>query len=318
MTVKTRGYVTYFDQRYAARARVMLRSLRRHDPNAEIFALCLDEPARMLTAELQDRKLFIVSPQELYGFDPALAACRDRGKAAFRATHKPVLANYALHQRPEVEAIVHIDADTRFFSSVAPLFAEIGTASIALSPHRFVFNRERAEWFGRFNAGFIYWRNDAVGLRCLADYRADCLAWCEPEVTQDGRFMNQGYLTAWPQRYPNVHVLQHPGVNLAPWNVAGHALSRGRDILVDGVPLVFFHFSGVVLENGVWRTGYSEFGANLEFVRRAIYAPYLAEVEQAQRWSMRRWPELQHAERLWDWTDPTVLREQSEAGDAGR
>jgi len=312
MSVKTRGYVTYFDQRYAARAGIMLRSLRRHDPNAEIFALCFDEPARMLTAGLGDRKLCVVSPQELYGFDPALAACRDRGKAAFRATHKPVLASYILHRRPDLEAIVHIDADTRFFSSVGPLFAEIGAASIALSPHRFVFNRGRAEWFGRFNAGFIYWKNDDVGLRCLADYRADCLAWCEPEITGDGRFMNQGYLTVWPQRYPDVHVLQHPGVNLAPWNVAAHAIGGGREVLVDGRPLVFFHFSGVVLEQGVWRTGYSEFGANLEIARRAIYAPYLDEVERAQQCAMRRWPDLQHAERVWDWTDPTVLRGRGE------
>jgi hypothetical protein len=315
MSVRTRGYVTYFDQRYAARARVMLRSLRRHDPAAAIFALCFDEPAQKLTARLWDRKLVVVSPQELHDFDPALAACRDRGNAAFRATHKAALASYVLHRRPDLEAVIHIDADTRFYSSPAPLFAEIATASVALTPHRFVVNRERAEWFGRFNAGFIYWRNDPVGRRCLADYRADCIAWCEPQVTGDGRFMNQGYLTDWPRRYANVHIIEHPGVNLAPWNVAGHAIGEGRALSVDGRPLVFFHFSGLVLDrDGIWRTGYTEFGDNLEIARRAIYGPYLSEVEYADWWAARIWPGLRRAEPVWDWTDSTVLHSGRSSG----
>ena len=304
-----RGYVTYFDQRYAARAHVMLRSLRRHDPDAEIFALCFDEPAQDLTARLDDRKLVIVAPEELHAYDPALAACRARGKAAFRATHKPVLASYALNKRPNLDAIMHIDADTCLFSPPAPLFAEVGEASVALSPHRFVANRRRADWFGTFNAGFIYWRNDPVGLRCLADYRADCIDWCEPTVTSDGRFMNQGYLTAWPQRYPNVHVIAHPGINLAPWNIAGHTISEAPRVLVDGHPLIFFHFSGLVLDpNGVWRTGYCEFGDNLEIARRAIYASYLDQVERAERWAAQYWPDLPRAEPVWEWKGSTVVR----------
>src|SRR5947207_718174 len=236
MTVRPRGYVTYFDQRYVARAHVMLRSLRRYDPAAEIFALCFDEPAQKLTAELGDRKLSIVSPQELYDFEPALAACRDRGTAAFRATHKPVLALYALRKRPDLSAIMHVDADTCFFSDVEPLFAEIGDAPIALSPHRFAFNRQRAEWFGRFNAGCIYWKNDPVGRGCLIDYRADCIDWCAPQSLPDGRFLLQGYLTAWPQRYAGVHVIRHPGVNLAPWNIASHSIDAAGGIKVDGAP----------------------------------------------------------------------------------
>lgn len=309
MSVKKRGYVTYFDQRYAARARVMLRSLRRHDPEAEIFALCFDEPARDLTTRLEDRKLAVVSPDEVHAFDPALAACHDRGRAAFRATHKPVLLNFALSKRPDLDALMHIDADTFFFSSPAPLFAEIGEASVALSPHRFVANRRRAELFGAFNAGFVYWRNDPVGLRCLAEYRADCIAWCQPEVTGDGRFMNQGYLTNWPQRYRNVHVVRHPGANLAPWNIAGCSISEGSQILVDGLPLIFFHFSGLVLDqDGVWRTGYCEFGDNLEIARRAIYAPYLDQVERAERWAAQYWPDLPRAEPVWEWKGSTVVR----------
>jgi hypothetical protein len=309
MSVKTRGYVTYFNQRYIARAHVMLRSLRRHDPAAEIFALCFDEPAQRLTAELGDSRLSIVSPQELYDLDPALAACRDRGASAFRATHKPALALYALRKRPDLGAVAHIDADAYFFSTPEPLFAEIGEAPIALSPHRFVFNQQRNEWVGRFNAGFIYWKNDVAGRRCLIEYRVDCIDWCAPESMPDGRFMNQGYLTRWPQRYPGVHIIRHPGVNLAPWNIAGHSIDAARGITVDGVPLIFFHFSGLVADDrGRWRTGYTEFGTNLKIARRAIYAPYLEEVERAEQRIARRWPGLERAKPVWDWRGAVIMR----------
>jgi hypothetical protein len=305
-----RAYVTYFDQRYVARAHVMLRSLRRHDPAAEIFVFCFDRHARELTAELGDTKLFLLSPQDLYAFDPSLAKCNDRKTNAFRATHKAAIAWYVLNQRRDLSSVAHIDADTYFFSSPEPLFAEIGSASVALSPHRYVFNQQRTEWFGRFNAGFIYWRSDRVGVRCLTDYRADCIAWCEPQSMPDGRFMNQGYLSKWPQRYHGVHVIEHPGVNLAPWNVAGVRIGEGREILIDGRPLVFFHFSSLIRgPDGVWRSGYTEFGDNIEIVRRAIYAPYLAEVERAEREIARARPGLLAAEPVWDWTESTVLRD---------
>jgi len=192
MSAGPRAYVTYFDQRYLAFAVVMLRSLRRHDPQAEIFALCFDQTSYDIIAALGERNIVAVSAEAICDFEPRLKACTDRTRAAFYATHKPVLPLYVLNQRPDLVAIAHIDADSFFFSSPAPLFAEIGNAPIALSPHRFSKPYDDLKHFGEFNAGLIFWRNDALGLRCLTDYCADCLRWCAPIVEPDGRFMNQG------------------------------------------------------------------------------------------------------------------------------
>ena len=61
-------------------------------------------------------------------------------------------------------------------------------------------------------------------------WRDDCLAWCDEQPQPDGRFMNQGYLNRWPERYSAVHPIRHPGVNLAPWNVDAHTLGREIDL----------------------------------------------------------------------------------------
>lgn len=301
MNVGPRAYTTYFNQRYLAFALVTLRSIRAHDPQADIFALCFDQAAFDLVEGLGDRKIIPVSTDVIREFEPHLAILADAGRAApsLYATHKPVLPLYALTVRPDLAAVAHIDADVRFFSSAQPLYDEIGSASVALSPHGFADAWKRSEEFGLYNAGFVYWRNDAEGRRCLTDYRKDCFDWCEPWPQPDGRFMNQGYLTFWPKRYSSVHIIRHPGVNLSWWNVAAHALESGPVVSVDGQSLIFYHFSYLYLDpRGIWRT-LREFGDNHDIAIREIYAPYLEEIEKTDR-ELRAWiPGLSPIERVY-------------------
>src|SRR5207244_1609175 len=134
---------------------------------------------------------------------------------------------------------------------------------------------------------------DAEGRRCLAEYCEDCIAWCDIYPQPDGRFMDQGYLTAWPQRYANVHIVRHPGVNLAWWRVSAHILERGDPIRVDAFPLIFYHFTGLFLDaTGVWRSAFRDFGDNLSVAVDAIYQPYVTEVERTDSELRRRLPDL--------------------------
>jgi len=151
-------------------------------------------------------------------------------------------------------------------------------------PHRFSASLQHLEAYGVFNAGWIYWRNDARGRRAVADWRDDCLSWCGETAEPDGRFMNQGYLTSWPQRYAGVHVIRHPGVNLAPWNVAAHRLGCDAGaVTVDGKPLVFYHFSGMVRDPaGRWFSTYP-FECQIDLLCSAIYHPYIRAVEAERR-----------------------------------
>lgn len=298
MTVEQRAYTTYFDQRYLAIALVALRSVRAHDPQADIFALCFDQVAFDLVAGLGDRKIVAVSADAIREFEPRLAGFVRRSRLSLYARHKPVLPLYVFSVRPDLAAIAHIDADVCFYSSPEPLYQEIAGASIALSPHRFAQAWKRSEEFGIFNAGFIYWRNDAEGVRCLTEYRTDCFNWCEPWPQPDGRFMNQGYLTFWPNRYSSVHIIRHPGVNLSWWNVATHSLQHGPVVNVDGQPLIFYHFSYLYPgPDGIWRT-LREFGVNDAVAVEALYLPYIDEVEKTDRELRSRIPGLAPIERI--------------------
>ena len=64
---------------------------------------------------------------------------------------------------------------------------------------------------------------------------------------------DQKYLDEWPDLYPNCHIIQHIGAGVAPWNYAQYSFSSGSDenILVEGTPLIFYHFHQFqILSNG--------------------------------------------------------------------
>jgi hypothetical protein len=106
---------------------------------------------------------------------------------------------------------------------------------------------------GPYNVGFNVFRRDSDGLAALAWWRERCLEWCFLRFG-DGRFGDQRYLEEFPTRFKAVHILEHPGGGLAPWNARGYDVRPSNGgISVDGHPLVFHHFSSLELSEGMPR-----------------------------------------------------------------
>jgi hypothetical protein len=121
----------------------------------------------------------------------------------------------------------------------------MGDRSIAITPHRHPPELEHHDVYGLYNVGWLSFRRDDNGMACLNWWRERCLEWCKDEV-DDGKFADQKYLDEWPARFEGVAVLDHPGANLAAWNLAGARVTHERGkTRVDGRPLVFFHFHGL-------------------------------------------------------------------------
>ena len=76
-----------------------------------------------------------------------------------------------------------------------------------------------------YNVQFMTFRRDARGLEALHWWRDRCIEWCYYRV-EDGKLGDQKYLDDWPERFDGVHVLEHPGGGLAPWNVENYELAR--------------------------------------------------------------------------------------------
>ena len=241
-------FCTLFDRHYLTRGLVLHRSLLEACPGAELWVFCMDAQTERLLRRLALPALRIVGLPELEAFDPGLAAVKSsRNRVEYCWTATPATCLYLLAHEPAADTVTYVDADLMFFSSPEPLLAELGEGSILLT--RQDVQNAADKQLGRFCVQFLPFRRDANGLAALRWWRERCLEWCYARV-EDGRFGDQAYLDDWPERFRGVRVLRHPGV-LAPWDVVAHRLERRGDrILVDGEPLIFFHFAALWLYRG--------------------------------------------------------------------
>lgn len=277
-------YCTYFDRGYLVRGLALWLSLKRHDPSAVLWVLCLDEVAIKVVRELHEGDLRAIPLAELEAADPELLAVKpNRSRAEYCFTISPCLPRWLLKRQPGIEVITYLDADMAFFSDPAPLFAELGANHVFIVEHRFPDFLRHYEVYGRFNVGVLCFRNSVEGRRCLDWWREQCLAWCHDRI-EGGKFADQKYLDQWPQLFSGVVVCQHPGVDLAPWNWMNYRYRFAPDqLLVDGRALIVYHFALFKPRSRfLFDSGQLEYGVMPRRLRSWLYGRYFALLEEAR------------------------------------
>jgi hypothetical protein len=241
----TEHFCTYFDHRYVAKGLAMWRSLKQSCDSAVLHVLCLNEPCRQILTALRLPDVRLISVWALEASDTELRRVRDnRSLIEYYFTMTPCLPLYLFKSLPDVSRVTYVDADLFFFADPQPIFDEVGQSPVGIIEHRFPDDLVDFEKHGRFNVGWLTFQRDPVAFECLNSWRQQCLEWCYDRV-EPGRFAEQKYLDEWPARFPGIHVVQHKGANLAPWNLrrfrVDHCAGRPR---VDNDELIFFHAHG--------------------------------------------------------------------------
>jgi len=248
---RARHFCTLFDAGYLLKGVAMLRSLAKHCSGAHVYVLCMSAETEEILARLAMPHVTCI-PLATLETPELLAVKPGRSVAEYCWTLSPSLPSYVLANYPQVEQITYVDADLLFYSPVQPLFDEMGDASVTIIEHRFTPRLQHLEANGRFCVEWVSFRRDEEGLACLDRWRLQCIEWCFYRL-EDGRMGDQKYLDEWPARYASVHVLEHPGAGIAPWNYAQYTFGRDASdrITVDGAPLIFYHFHQFqLLDNG--------------------------------------------------------------------
>lgn len=254
-TATPNEFCTLFDVNYLPRGLVLHDSLAETCPSFRLRVFCMDSATYEILDELALPSLIPIPLSELEARDPGLRAVKGtRSEVEYLWTATPAVSLVALEREPELELITYLDADLMFFADPAPLFEELGGRSTLIVPHRYAPRWEQsAPRFGTYNVEFMTFRRDERGLAALRWWHERCLEWCYARE-DNGRFGDQKYLDEWPERFEGVHVLEHLGGGVAPWNVSRYTLSHdGDELLVDGRPVIFFHYHSLRLHHGLTR-----------------------------------------------------------------
>jgi hypothetical protein len=289
-------YCTYFDHNYLSRATLMIESLRRYD-QSPVYVLALSELCEKILHDLALPGVEIVPLAALEAAYPELAPLKQSRKLIeYYFTLSPFLPHF-LFATTDAERITYIDGDLYFFSSPRPVIDTFGEASVAITPHRFSFGYRSHLPHGRFNVGWITYRRSEEGLDCLNRYKAECTAWCHDRV-EDGKFADQKYLDAWPERHPSLKIVEHKGFNLAIWNASNYAI-RLKDgvVMVDDDPLVFYHFASTQLlpDGSVRVPAPAIVGHSKVVLMKDVIKPYEQMLMKERRMLQDRFPALDGA-----------------------
>jgi hypothetical protein len=257
----------------------MYRSLLRHGGEFHLWIICFDDLAYEMLDKLHLEQITLVSTSQ-FEDEELLRIKPQRNRKEYCWTCTPSTVLYVLNTEPHVDAITYLDADLMFFSSPEPIFAEAGDATIILTAHRDLPEFNISANAGIYNVQFMRFRRNSEGLRALQWWRERCIEWCFDRV-EDNKFGDQKYLDDWPERFTGVHVLQHLGAGVAPWNSAQYSFKKvEHKVYVENQILIFYHFHALKLYP--FNIGYccEIFPIRIN-VRNWIYQTYFDEIGRA-------------------------------------
>ncbi|MBC7414171.1 MAG: glycosyltransferase family 4 protein, partial [Herminiimonas sp.] len=164
---------------------------------------------------------------------------------------KPWALQYLLDQGHE--EVLYIDPDIYLYRPLADVTALLHEgAAIVLTPHLLAPTTDdlnpddlAIRVAGTYNLGFCAIAERPSTRAFLAWWQSKLARNCVVEFAS-GIFVDQSWVDLVPAMFDDVAVLRHPGYNVAYWNLAQRDITGDvTHPLANGLPLMFFHFSGV-------------------------------------------------------------------------
>jgi hypothetical protein len=228
----------------------MIKSLRSFDQNARFFFFHFED------LSIKQLETFGESGVELYSIRSFLGQSLFASLADSREyiellwTLPSVIAKNLVSDflNSKITDVVYLDADLFFFSSPAQIWEEIPLNEISIVRHNFSARLEfEFPKSGEFNVSWVSFPTTNIGFECASEWAKNCILLCPKSPTLlNGRLVygDQLYLEDWPTRFKgSLHVIRNLGVGVAPWNYENYEITETKPILVNSVPLIFFHFS---------------------------------------------------------------------------
>ena len=243
---------TIVSANYIAFAATLMQSIRRFHPDVPRFIILsdamhdfgdLDLAAEVIACD--DLGIHLIGNMKLW-----------YSVIEFNTAVKPFTFRHLFTERGFGQ-VVYLDPDIQLYAPMEQVFDGLAEHSLVLTPHMMKPLQDGKHpsdlsimKSGVYNLGFAAIKNDEDGCR-LVDWWCDRLfAHCRVDVAGN-IFTDQRWMDLAPVFVERPFILRHPGYNVAYWNLVHRGVDLGPngEWRANGLPLVFFHFSGIKPED---------------------------------------------------------------------
>ena len=239
---------------YLDRVRVLGDTLRRHHPDWTFWLCLCDREPEGFRFDVTEEPIDRVERAENLGIPEFESWAFKHSIVEFCTAVKGFMIARLLNE-PGVSKVIYLDPDTALLSPLEEVASSLDTQNIVLTPHQLdpeetdvaIRDNEIASLkYGIYNLGFAAVAASGEGKRFAAWWRDRLRDYCFDDVP-NGLFTDQRWCDHVPSFFDGVHILKHPGYNVASWNLSQRPITIGHDgvIRAKGEPLRFFHFTKV-------------------------------------------------------------------------
>lgn len=281
-------FFTIASRNYLAYALTLMQSVARQYPHAKRFLCLVDERADDPCLDTDLFETVTIEQLDLPHFD---AFVFRYDIMELNTAVKPYMFAWLQARNPGV-GLVYLDPDLYLVRPLDEISQAFSDGKLAvLTPHinapltddgKFP-NELSLMRTGVYNCGF-------VAINAAHAHAASLIDWWSRKLEFDcfvdlaaGLFTDQKWMDMAPALFPDVEILRHDGYNVAYWNLANRHVVRagGNQYSVNGVALVFAHFSGVSLSDpGRFSKHQNRFDADAIDGLRPLYDEYLEKLRQ--------------------------------------
>ena len=282
-------FCTLFDSNYLDKGLVLYESMANVMENFKLYILAMDEKCEDILKNMNLSHSIVISLKE-FEDEELLEIKSKRARAEYCWTCTASLIDYVLEKYKE-EYCTYVDSYLYFFKNPQILIEEMidANCSVQIVEHGFgkgFIAKEKIKGAGRYCVQFNTFKNDKHGRDILSTWKAQCRNHCS---MAPGEMGDQKYLSDWAEKYEQVHVLQHQGGGVAPWNVFRFKSSEKDGCLIEKqtkkeFELIFYHFHHLeyIDESQVNINVFKkELGADKALVY-SIYRTYLKKMEEVK------------------------------------
>jgi len=245
---------TIVSKNYLPFARTLADSYIRHHKGAMVFVLLIDKADGYFDPSKE--KFQLIKLDELDNIENKEQILFKYNIIEFSTAVKPFFIEYIFKHHP-VKQLLYFDPDILITNPLNKIQNLLNTYSIVVIPHitspisisdKELPNEITFLQCGAYNLGFIGLSKTEETLRFIQWWKERLLHYCLHDV-QNGLFVDQKWIDMVPALFDGVFILKEPGYNVAYWNLQEKNFSDRNDkLMVNDMPLYFFHFSGLEVD----------------------------------------------------------------------